>query len=74
MPEESRSPGRPAKVAAWGQLKDRKPVHALVANVDLAKRTRRRMRGKNTWVSIRIRTEGLRNLSTPTSKNLLGTD
>lgn len=28
-------PDRPVKVAVWGQLKDREPVHALVANVDL---------------------------------------
>ena len=35
MPEETRVPVRPAKVAAWGELMDRKPAYALVANVDL---------------------------------------
>ncbi|TFH64714.1 MAG: glutamate synthase [Gemmatimonadales bacterium] len=28
-------PGRPVKVAEWGQLRDREPAYALVANVDL---------------------------------------
>ncbi len=35
MLEESRVPGRPVKVAVWGQLRDREPAYALVANVDL---------------------------------------
>ncbi len=26
---------RPVEIARWGTLKDRQPVHALVANVDL---------------------------------------
>jgi len=35
MPEETPVPRRPVKVADWGELKDRVPVYALVANVDL---------------------------------------
>ena len=35
MPEESRVPRRPVKVAMWSELRDREPVYALVAKVDL---------------------------------------
>jgi glutamate synthase domain-containing protein 2/nitrite reductase/ring-hydroxylating ferredoxin subunit len=35
MVEDSPVPVRPVKVAAWSRLEDRRPLHALVADVDL---------------------------------------
>ena len=35
MPEETRVPRGPVKVAIWSELRDREPVYALVAKVDL---------------------------------------
>ena len=34
-PDDSTSPARPVHVASWSELPDRKPAHALVADVDL---------------------------------------